>query len=110
MVNAHLSLLINFLLAFFVVTSTESLVALVLFIIFGSGWVLSLIGVVFYQRTRSRWAYITAMIGFLIYTPIGLLGILGLHSDRKERDEKAFLERLEAKRAMKSNATDNEQC
>ncbi|WP_413692460.1 hypothetical protein [Psychromonas sp. KJ10-2] len=89
------------------VTSTESLVALVLFIIFGSGWVLSLIGVVFYQRTRAGWAYIVAMIGFSIYIPIGLLGVLGLHSDRKERDEKVFLERLAAKRAMTSNKVDN---
>ncbi|RBW47340.1 hypothetical protein DS885_03700 [Psychromonas sp. B3M02] len=89
------------------VTSTESLVALVLFIIFGSGWVLSLIGVVFYQRTRAGWAYIVVMIGFSTYIPIGLLGVLGLHSDRKERDEKAFLEWLAAKRAMTSNKVDN---
>jgi len=97
--KVYLSLIINFLVSFSVLGEDESSIAFGLFVIFASGWVVSLVGVVCYQNNQARWAYITAAIGFAVFIPIGLLGLFGLQQDRSEREKQKLLDRLATKKS-----------
>ena len=97
--KVYLSLIINFLVSFSVLGGDDSSIGFGLFVIFASGWVVSVVGVVCYQNNLARWAYITAAIGFAIFTPIGLLGLFGLHQDRSDRDKQKLLDRLAVKKS-----------
>lgn len=103
--KVYLSLIINFLVSFSVLGGDDSSIGFGLFVIFASGWVVSVIGVVCYQNNQARWAYITAAIGFTIFIPIGLLGLFGLQQDRSDRDKQKLLDRLATKKSTEQKGS-----
>ena len=58
--------------------------------VFGSFWAFNLIGSVLYLMTRKSWAFIIAGIGFVLFVPVGIIGIKGLQNLKEEDDYRNY--------------------
>ena len=96
------SLIINFILGFITITSNAAadpgLATFLIFIVVPA-WVSSLVGSqVYSSNPDKKWALVLGQIGFVVFFPIGLIGLIGL---RKKAEEQALKEFQEKKRAQK---------